>query len=309
MVDLFSPYDVRGEVQKRTTLKVWGVLITDMCCRAVHIECVFGYDTEQFLIAMQRFGHLRGWPQIIYSDPGSQLVGASNELRDIWESIDKDAVKRAGASTGTEWVFGPADSPWYQGAAESLIKSAKKAITVSIGSSRVSAPEMLTAFYGIADMLNSRPIGFIPGPDSPINILTPNCLILGRSSSSNPGGYFPECSLGDRHTLVRKIEDQFWKQWKELYVPTMLKQSKWTVDSRQIQVGDVVVIQDSDVLKNEYRLARVVETLQSSDGHVRRCKLAYKNYKTGEALHEYRGAPDTVVERSVQRLALLVPVS
>ena len=38
MLDLFSPYMVRREVQKRTNGKEYGVMFTDLAVRAVHIE-------------------------------------------------------------------------------------------------------------------------------------------------------------------------------------------------------------------------------------------------------------------------------
>ena len=40
MFDLFGPYTVRGEVQKRTNGKAYGVIFTDLAVRAVHIEAV-----------------------------------------------------------------------------------------------------------------------------------------------------------------------------------------------------------------------------------------------------------------------------
>ena len=100
MVDFFGPYYVRGEVQKRTTGKAWGVIFTDLCSRAVHIEVVFGYDTKSFLLSLSRFVAIRGWPTVIYSDPGSQLVGASEELRKAWAAIDKDMLIQVGAENG-----------------------------------------------------------------------------------------------------------------------------------------------------------------------------------------------------------------
>ena len=68
------------------------------------------------------------------------------------------------------------------------------------------------------------------------------------------------------------------------------------------------MVHDSNLLKSEYRLARVVEPIVSADGKIRRVKLAYKNFKVGEAVHRYSGAPDKVVERPVQSLSLLAPV-
>ena len=84
MLDLFGPYMARGEIQKRTSGKAYGVLSTDPPRRAVHIEAVFGYDTTNLLMALSRFASLRGWPEKIYSYPGLQLVGAKRELKEAW---------------------------------------------------------------------------------------------------------------------------------------------------------------------------------------------------------------------------------
>ena len=45
------------------------------------------------------------------------------------------------------------------------------------------------------------------------------------------------------------------------------------------------------------------------DGVVRRVMLRYKNHKVGSHFVEYSSPPDTVISRSVHRLALLVPVN
>ena len=308
MVDLFGPYAVRGEVQKRVSGKAWGVIFTDLCCRAVHIEITFGFDTQSFMLAFSRFVALRGCPSVIYSDPGSQLVGASAEITQAWRALDKETLQQRGAEFGMEWRFGPTDSPWYQGAVESLVKSVKKAIDHSIKGSRLSVPELLTAFTQIADLLKDGPLGVKPGLDSPLNILTPNSLLLGRSSSRNPGGYEGTPSLRSRLTLIQRIIDQFWINWTNLYAPTLVHQSKWLNDQRDLQVGDVVIVADNGLKRGEYRLARVSKVLPSADGKIRKAKVVYKRYKVGEKLHEYGGATDTEIERSVQRLALLVPV-
>ena len=38
-----------------------------------------------------------------------------------------------------------------------------------------------------ANMVNERPLGTIPGPDSEISILTPYSLLFGRATVVNPG--------------------------------------------------------------------------------------------------------------------------
>ena len=308
MLDLFGPYTIRGEVQKRISGKAWGVLFTDLCSRAVHIEIATGYDTPSFLLALNRFVSVRSWPSKIFSDPGTQLKGASTELATWWESISKDELKQEGAAHGLTWIFGPADSAWYQGAAESLIKSVKVALSLSV-QARLSALELLTALQGIANTLNERPIGYLPGNDTAINILTPNSLLLGRSTAYNPGGYEPGTpTLFARLTLIQAVQDSFWKNWTMLYAPLLVKQAKWKTLQRDLQVGDVVLLMDSNILRGGYRLAKVHEVLPSKDGRVRKVKLMYKRYKVGEKYYEYTGSSDIYVERAVQRLVLVDPV-
>lgn len=307
-LDLFGPYAVRGEVQKRTTGKAWGVIFTDLCCRALHIEVAFGYDTESFLLAFSRFTAIRGWPSTVYSDPGSQLVGANEELKRAWKSMDQDKITQVSAASATEWKFSPADSPWYQGAVESLIKSVKRAIDLSVRGHRMTVSEILTVFTQAANLVNERPLGCMPAADSDISILTPNSLLLGRSSAKNPGMYTSTPSLRTRVSLIEKVTSQFWRHWTSLYAPALVGQSKWLKEGRDLKVNDVVLVADLNVLKGEYRLARVSKVLPSADGRVRRVKIMYKRHRPGERIHEYRGASDTEIERSVQRLVLIVPI-
>ena len=62
MLDKFGPYVVKGEVQKRVSGSAYGVIFTDLVVGAVHIEAVYGYDTQLFLMAMSKFACIRGWP-------------------------------------------------------------------------------------------------------------------------------------------------------------------------------------------------------------------------------------------------------
>ena len=296
MVDLFGPFSIRGEVQKRTTSKVWGALFTDLCSRALHIEVAPGYDTQSFLLALDRFAAIRGWPSELYSDPGSQLKASADIIGKV-------------SFHGTKWMFSPADSPWRQGAAEALIKSVKQAFLLAVKNQRLSLSELQTVFSSIANGLNERPIGILPSVDSIVSVLTPNSLLLGRSTADNPGGYEPTTSLLSRLSLVKSVEEQFWSQWTQLYAPTLVYQTKWKHPQRDLQVDDVVLVLDPNPsYKGKFKLARVVDVHPGKDGKVRKVTLGYKNYRVGEKVYQYSGVQDTLIERSVQRLVLLVPV-
>jgi hypothetical protein len=308
MVDLFGPYRVRGEVQRRISGKAYGVIFTDMVMRAIHIEVAFGYDTKSFLLALQRFASVRGWPEILYSDPGSQLIGADNELKAAWLRMDKTALNRVGAENGTSWIFGPPDSPWHQGAVEALIKSVKRSIHFAVHNQRLSPVEFLTICAQVSNLLNERPIGSLPGSDSEISILTPNCLLIGRPFAKNPGDWVPPSDdLVSGHESVQLAVSSFWKRWVELCAPALVIHKKWLTEHRNLQPGDVVMIADQNALRGEYRLGLVKETFPGRDGKVRKVALSYKNFKVGSGSRLYGGGSDTIIIRSVQKLALLVP--
>ena len=94
----------------------------------------------------------------------------------------------------------------------------------------------------------------------------------------------------------------------ELYAPALVVQRKWHTATRNLCPGDVVIVADKNTLRGDYRLALVQDVFPGEDFKVRKVTVKYKSYRTGEKVHEYRGARDTVVSRAVQRLALVVPV-
>ena len=78
-------------------MKVWGVVFSCMASRAVHADIVEDLSTEGFLKAYQRFTALRGHPRKLWSDQGTNFVGARPVLQELYEflsSIDKDQVQK-----------------------------------------------------------------------------------------------------------------------------------------------------------------------------------------------------------------------
>ena len=305
-LDIFGPWVVRGEVQKRTTGKCWGVLFVCLNSRAVHIEFIAGYDTDSFLLGFQRFKSIRGWPAKVYSDPGSQLVAADKELRSMWKSMDMDKVSKELSLHGTEWLFSPADSPHRQGVVKSLIGSVKRSVKVLYGHGlRLSWQEYATLGHQVADLINSRPLGVLGEVGDSLEILTPNNLILGRNSSDNPGNW-SDISSCPRLSTINKIVTSFWARWMQVVRPAMLMERKWNTEIRNLSVDDVVLVLENDSTSNTYKLAKVTEANPDGDGRVRSVKVMYKNHKSGTT--EYLGSSGIEVKRSVQRLSLIVPV-
>ena len=303
-IDYFGPFPIKGEVNKRTTGKGYGVIFSCLASRAIHIELANDYSTQGFLIVLRRFASIRGYPRFIISDPGSQLVGASLELKRAIRGLSEDELKRFGCEKGLEWKFTPADAPWQNGATEALIKSVKKVLQIVIGEQRLSFAELMTVFYEVANTVNERPIGSIK--DDNTSYLCPNQLLLGRSSSRVPSGPFQDAvSCKIRFEFVQKIVNDFWKRWTLYYFPALTCEQKWHTERRNVQVGDLVIFHDSNVLRGQWKTALVEEVYPSSDGLVRKVLLKYKNIDGGKAYH---GGKYTLVERPIQKIVVILPV-
>ena len=243
-IDYFGPMEIKGEVNKRSRGKCFGVLFNSLEMRGVHIDIAADCTTDSFLMALRRFTSIRGWPSKVLSDNGSQLVKASKKLQDIVKGLDWETIQKFGAQRGIEWKFTPADSPWHNGCSESLVKSTKLAIKACIKDQVLTNPELHTVVYEVANILNERPIGMHPTNPDEGTYICPNDLSLGRASSRIPGGPFADfTSLKNRYAFVEGIANSFWRNMTRDYFPSLLIRSKWHVQKRNIVLGDTVVIQ------------------------------------------------------------------
>ena len=147
-------------------------------------------------------------------------------------------------------------------------------------------PESLTVCEKAANLLNERPIGTLPTADSELNVLTPNSLLLGRSTAKNRGGWQPStCNQNtqNRYHLVQTVVEGFWEKLTQFYALTLIVQRKWHVIRRNLRVGDVFIVADKNVLRGEYRLALLKVVFPDRNDKVRRGVLVtYKSFRIGK---------------------------
>ena len=72
--------------------------------------------------------------------------------------------------------------------------------------------------------------------------------------------------------------------------------------------GDLVLVQDSNVVRGEWKRGLVTKVYPSDDGRARRVLVSYKNPRPDQKADCYRGQKYTTVERVVQHLIVLIPV-
>ncbi|KAI2646031.1 Glycine--tRNA ligase beta subunit [Labeo rohita] len=82
------------------------------------------------------------------------------------------------------------------------------------------------------------------------------------------------------------------------------KRQQWHTPRRNVQVGDVVIVKEDNIPRNEWKLARVVETSKDDDGLVRKVKLQMGQSNLGKKGE--RLAQTSFLERPVQKLVIIV---
>ncbi|XP_056404664.1 uncharacterized protein LOC130296773 [Hyla sarda] len=84
-------------------------------------------------------------------------------------------------------------------------------------------------------------------------------------------------SLKDLYTKqwkqVQSLADIFWKRWRQEYLVIFQPRKKWQDDKPNIQVGDFVLLKDSQAHRNEWPIGLIVGTDPSSDARVRKVEV------------------------------------
>ena len=158
------------------------------------------------------------------------------------------------------------------------MKSTKKAIISTIGHQVIKHSKLITLVYEIANLLNERPIGKQSNDIDDGTYLCPNDLLLGRATSRAPSGPFRETSNPrKRFAFIQMLTDAFWVKWNKFYFPSLLIQQKWHTTARNVTIGDIVLLQDSNAIRGSWGLAKVLNVFPSDDRTVRKVLIGYKN--------------------------------
>ena len=258
----------------RNRLKRYLCVFTCLSSRAVHIELSFSLDTHSFLQALQRFISRRGTPQTVYSDNGSNFVGAAKELRDGFKRLNKNLVHNRLIRQGIDWVFLPPAASHQGGVWERMIRSIRK-IMLGLTSQRLlTDEELLTFTTEVERIINNRPLTPVSSDPNDLEALTPNSLLIQRLDNSLPLDSFIKADGYKKSwRYVNWLADQFWSRWTKEYLPTLQIRQKWLKPVRNFCVGDVVLIIDDIRERGKWPKGRVKEVFAGKDGHVRSLRI------------------------------------
>ena len=73
-----------GFVRKPVVVKAYICVFVSLTVKAIHLELVSDLTTEAFVAALRRFIARRGKLSLIWSDNGSNFIGANREIKELF---------------------------------------------------------------------------------------------------------------------------------------------------------------------------------------------------------------------------------
>ncbi|XP_044579453.1 uncharacterized protein LOC123261738 [Cotesia glomerata] len=93
-VDYCGPFLLKEKkFRNRGSIKAYVAVFVCLSVKAVHLELVTDLTSDDFLSALRRFISRRDLCQDIYSDNGTNFVGANNILKEFIEDINTTEVQ------------------------------------------------------------------------------------------------------------------------------------------------------------------------------------------------------------------------
>lgn len=282
-VDYAGPINVRtSKGRGHHAYKGYICLFVCMATKAVHIEVVSDLTTQGFLAAFRRFVSRRGHCSDIWSDNGTNFVGASRELASLF-SAEKSGmltdIAQSLANNGTNWHFIPPLSPNFGGLWEAGVKSVKFHLKRVIGESSLTYEELATVLGQIEACLNSRPLSRVDTESEGFDALTPGHFLVGEPLLTVPDYNFESSNIGSlrRWQLTQRMMQTFWRRWSQEYLSTLVHRYKWSDQTPEPNVGDLVLIKEEDLPPARWLLGRVVVKHPGADNLTRVVSLRTKN--------------------------------
>ncbi|XP_022222013.2 uncharacterized protein LOC121405532 [Drosophila obscura] len=233
----------------------------------------------------------------MYSDNGTNFVGARNELQRLQEAFEEQqsSLRTFAAEQGMEWKFIPPRAPHFGGLWEAAVKSAKLLIVRQVADAALTESEVRTVLAEAEAIMNSRPLTPASTDPNDGEVLTPGHFLIGQPLRSlpqecEPDGRSSGTTFTKRWQLLSELKRRFWQAWSKDYVHNLQARSKWQTPEANIEVGAMVVVHNDHTPPQRWITGRVTSVVVGADGKVRVAEV-----RTGGG----------VIRRPIHKLALL----
>lgn len=280
-VDYCGPFCIKeGKLRRTKVTKGYVCIFICLASKAIHLELASDLTTESFINAFKRFVSRRGFCKTIFSDNGTNFVGARNEFAEIYKLLNSSNMHRYLSQSNIEWKFIPANSPHMGGIWEAAVRSLKYYLKHISTGFNFTFEEFSTLLTQVEAILNSRPLVPLSSDPSDLEALTPGHFIIGEALTAVPDFDLNDVPVSHltRFQHVTKMSQQFWKRWSNDYLHLLQQRSKWRFQKEpELVVGSLVLIKEDNKPPMQWPMGRVVAVHPGKDNIVRVVSIKTKN--------------------------------
>lgn len=252
--------DYAGPLYLKSKQKAWIVLFTCAVYRAVHLELVQSLTTDAFIQVLRRFIARRGRISVLYSDNGTNFVGANSALK----VLDWDKIAMYSTAQKITWKFIPPTAAWWGGWWERIVRMLKELLRRVLGKSVVNYEELLTILCDCEAIINARPLTYIEDNPSALVPLTPGMFIHGICNSETPDlDSVDRSSMIKRIRYLQKLREDLKQRFRSEYLALLVH--KGIRKNDVLNVGDVVLIGHDNVRRIDWPLGIILEIYPGKD--------------------------------------------
>ena len=98
-----------------------------------------------------------------------------------------------------------------------------------------------------------------------------NLLTMKSKVVLQPPGDFQPADVYCQRTwrTVQFLANVFWSRWRKEFLSSLQTRQKWIKQTRNLAVGDVVLVKESNTSRNQWPLGRITTVYPGDDGLVR----------------------------------------
>ena len=224
-VDYFGPLLVK---QGRSEVKRYECMFTCMTSQTVHLEVAHSLSSDSFISALSRFISRRGSVSHIYSDNGSNFVGADRILKESIKGLNQNQISQFLLRKEIDWHFNTPLASHFGGTWEHLIRSVRRVMGTLAPYGTLNDENLHTLLVEQEGILNSRPLTPVTFAEKIDRPLTPYDLLL---LSPDMGLPVTETASADAHfknrwKQIQLYADVFWERRLKEYMPTLIPRQK-----------------------------------------------------------------------------------
>jgi hypothetical protein len=160
-----------------------------------------------------------------------------------------------------------------------MVRIIKTILKVTLNNVKLREDTLRCFLLEAMDIVNSRPLTYLPVEPGMEPALTPNMLLKFSTRGDPPPGDFDVSDMSGRKQWrkAQHLADQFWKRWVKEVLPDLTRRTKWYKKTEPLKVDDQVIIVNEQAFRNTWERGVVVKVYPDARGHVRSADVRTAN--------------------------------